>query len=371
MTGGNDTLGDALDTVGEGKTLSLVESMARDGSSEERVPTLVVQSGPNLGSYYAFPAGLDTVIVGRGRDTQFRLRHASVSRHHSRFLSHYSGPIPVVEVEDLGSTNGTRVEGRKVDRPCVLRDGDMVHIGEIAIRFRLMDATDKDFQDNIARQVENARRDPLTGLFTRRYLDQNIPGLVHSHRRSERPISLLMLDIDHFKRVNDTYGHLAGDEVLSQVAGVVREAVRSADSAVRFGGEEFCILLPGAELTVALRVAERIRQNIEAIDFPAIGPALTVTASIGAATLGYWETPAQWMDRADKALYQAKEEGRNRCIGAKSPENEPDEDRSLGGDSAVVSTRRMLGVSSADGGIPAASTETHPKQPKQGEGEDL
>lgn len=165
--------------------------------------------------------------------------------------------------------------------------------------------------------AEAARRDALTGLFNRRTLDNVGPGLFAGAHRLEQPISLLMIDIDHFKPVNDIYGHPAGDAVLRQFAQILATQVRVTDLVARYGGEEFAAMLPGAPLAPALRLAEKIRAAVEAAEFDiGDGKTLRVTTSIGVATAfpGEMHDFRELVDMADKNLYRAKRSGRNRVM---------------------------------------------------------
>ena len=166
--------------------------------------------------------------------------------------------------------------------------------------------------------MEMAVTDALTGLYNRRYLETQLTQLIEQSADRGKGLSLLTLDIDFFKSVNDTYGHDAGDRVLQEVAGRIRGSVRNVDLACRTGGEEFVVVLPGAELQVAERVGERIRKAIAAKPF-LLGPGshLTVTASLGVASLASADdTLEDLLKRADRALYRAKREGRNRVVPA-------------------------------------------------------
>jgi len=166
--------------------------------------------------------------------------------------------------------------------------------------------------------MEMAVTDALTGLYNRRYLETQLVQLIEQSADRGKILSLLTLDIDFFKSVNDTYGHDAGDRVLQEVAGRIRASVRSADLACRTGGEEFVVVLPGADIAVAEKVGERIRKAIAAKPFM-LGPGshLTVTASLGVSALSSaQESVEDLLKRADRALYRAKREGRNRVIPA-------------------------------------------------------
>ncbi|HET7706797.1 MAG TPA: GGDEF domain-containing protein [Thermoanaerobaculia bacterium] len=162
---------------------------------------------------------------------------------------------------------------------------------------------------------ENSSRDSLTGLYNRWYVMDKIEAEINRALRHGAPLSLMMLDIDHFKNVNDTYGHMAGDQVLQSVGKLLRESCRVYDVPGRYGGEEFCILLPETKLDNTSVVANRIRERLEVTGVDVPGASVVVTASIGVAGLETNDTVltgAGLIDRADKALYIAKEHGRNR-----------------------------------------------------------
>lgn len=161
-----------------------------------------------------------------------------------------------------------------------------------------------------------SERDPLTNLLNRRTLDSVGPTLFDQSRSAGRPISVLMLDIDNFKQVNDTYGHAAGDAVLRQFAAVMTSSVRASDLCARYGGEEFTVVLPGASLAPALRLAERIRESTENQPFDIGQKAISISVSIGASTAFPEDNRnLRWLlDAADKNLYRAKNSGRNRVM---------------------------------------------------------
>ena len=171
-------------------------------------------------------------------------------------------------------------------------------------------------QENIAlrRQFEQAAlSDPLTGFRNRRWFDQTLPRIVQRHLRASEPLSIAMMDIDHFKRVNDSFGHAAGDAVLLQVGRLVRGSLRPSDFAARIGGEEFALILPQTSLPGAISAIERLREAIAAKAFEHDGRRLPqVTVSLGLVALEQGTTPEQLLARADVALYAAKQGGRNR-----------------------------------------------------------
>jgi two-component system cell cycle response regulator len=165
--------------------------------------------------------------------------------------------------------------------------------------------------------IEMAITDGLTGLYNRRYMETHLGTLVEQAAQRGKPLAALILDIDHFKSINDTHGHDGGDDVLREFALRVRKSIRNIDLACRYGGEEFVIIMPETDMSVAAVVAERLRRRIAGEPFPIQQGAalLNVTLSIGLATLANPEdTAATILKRADQALYRAKRDGRNRVV---------------------------------------------------------
>jgi len=165
--------------------------------------------------------------------------------------------------------------------------------------------------------AQDAETDALTGLHNRRWMDQTYPRSLDRHQSPARPASLLMIDIDHFKRVNDDYGHPIGDLVICHAAQCIETALRPGDLCARYGGEEFCVLLPEVEPEMATRVARRICAAVSAAPFKLdTGATLVVTVSIGVAGWDQKVTLGALLQAADSALYQAKRQGRNRVVAA-------------------------------------------------------
>jgi diguanylate cyclase (GGDEF)-like protein len=185
-----------------------------------------------------------------------------------------------------------------------------VHVANLALQKQLHEI--HALQALLSEQVT---RDPLTGLYNRRYLDTTLERELVRCRREGQPLSLMLIDIDHFKQTNDTYGHQAGDEVLKQLAALLTEQARAADVPCRFGGEEFLLLLPGMPQDVALERAEQWRRTFEATTFVFGEFRIHVTLSFGIATYpGHGTSAAALIRCADRALYRAKKEGRNRVV---------------------------------------------------------
>ncbi len=171
--------------------------------------------------------------------------------------------------------------------------------------------------------------DPLMGIYNRRYLDRRLNEEVQRARRYELPFAIFLLDIDFFKKVNDTYGHQIGDMVLKKLGTVIVDSVRELDIVIRYGGEEILVILPNTRVANAVELAQRVRQKVEEtmVVEPNMGkdqPAIYVTVSIGVAGYrfsGGWDTASRVVERADQALYQAKKQGRNRVVSSNDYDN--------------------------------------------------
>lgn len=269
---------------------------------------LVVLSGSSVGQLFDL-AGEQ--IIGRGRDADIRLQGDGISRHHARILVRGDK----VQIEDLGSTNGSWVNGGKIHIQ-QLADGDKIQLGSATIlKFSYHDEMDEDFQRQM---FESASRDVLTQIYNKRFFSERLSSEFAYAARHKVSLSLILFDLDHFKAVNDTYGHLAGDYVLSRMTKVVMPAIRSEDVFARYGGEEFVVLSRSTTPPSALIVSERIRSLVESHPFEFEGRRITVTVSIGVAAMPHpgVTSPDELIGLADKALYEAKHGGRNRVVRA-------------------------------------------------------
>ncbi len=256
--------------------------------------------------------------LGRAPDNVLQLPESSVSRYHAYLKADEDG---MVRLTDLGSTNGTFLNGERVAEhiPVVLRDGDRLRFGSsMVLKFARPDPCEERFQREM---FDRAVRDPLTGLYNRAFFLDQVGPLGDRGQRKGLGLAILLLDVDHFKRVNDTYGHAAGDVALREVAAVLRQATRAEDLVARYGGEEFVLALPVAAPDLAAERAERVRRALAARRIFAEGHPLRITASIGLAYSPAQRPipPATLIDTADRHLYRAKDAGRNRVIGPADP----------------------------------------------------
>ncbi len=268
--------------------------------------SLVVLAGPRVGTLVRIEGG--EVVIGRSLRAELCLDDDGVSRHHARIRASDGAIV----IEDLGSRNGTFVDGVPVAGAVTLEDGDKIHVGRASIlKFTYHDALDDSFQERV---VVSALRDPLTRLYNKRYFDERLDAELRFAHRHGSQVALLMIDVDHFKLVNDERGHLVGDTVLTAVAHALGRAIRNEDVVARFGGEEFVVLLRATGLEHALLLAERLRKRVDELRVEVDGGgALHVTVSIGAAALADGvHTAEELVGAADRALYAAKQAGRNR-----------------------------------------------------------
>lgn len=249
---------------------------------------------------------LPALTVGRGRDNDIVLPSDCVSRRHARLEQRADGLYLV----DLESTNGTfineepqRIQERR------LRRGDQFSVGDTIFKFLSGSDVEAQYHEIVFRM---AITDGLTNLANRKQLDTLLSEEIPRAQRHGRLLSLLMFDIDHFKRINDTYGHLTGDSVLRGVATTLQKRLRPNDKLGRYGGEEFCAILPETSMSSAVRIADELRTLVAGHAFVAEGQEIRVTISVGVATAGPLSTLDTLYKAADERLYKAKHEGRNR-----------------------------------------------------------
>lgn len=288
----------SMETLAEGGLLSRPD--------RELAPRLMVILGREPGKTFPIPMGES--VLGRDIECDIKLPDASVSRRHARIVRNADGGV---NVADGLSTNGTHVNDRKVSES-QLANGDILRVGNVLLKYYEPGTIEAEvFQ----RVFQMAMNDSLTETLTKSAITYHLETIIQNE--SEK-FSVILVDIDHFKQVNDTYGHIAGDFVLHQVATVLKNSILQTGALIgRFGGEEFLIVLPDKSLEEALQIAEQARMAIELEVVQWKEHAISITASFG---LTGWcvddssspEPVQSLLERADKALYQAKNEGRNR-----------------------------------------------------------
>ncbi len=250
--------------------------------------------------------------LGRHPDNHACIDDDGISRFHAR-ITVAGGQY---WVQDLDSSNGTYINGRRITS-CELSNGDTLNLGP-RVAFRFSAATEH--EEKVLKQLYEASvRDPLTGAFNRHYFSSQLVSEVAYAARHEVPLAVVLLDIDFFKKVNDTHGHLGGDAALQHLCREFQAALRAEDLLARYGGEEFVLLLRGTDLEGATSLAERLRVRLEAAPVDHGDTSIPITASFGCASVVCLQgdvSPEKLLDLADRRLYRAKEAGRNRVVGA-------------------------------------------------------
>ncbi len=269
-----------------------------------RDAALVVIYGLDLGRKYDL--NKDSMVVGRSSKADIQVDQESISRNHAKVVTQKDH----VMIRDLGSTNGTYVNDEQITSEYQLRNGDMVKIGRTIFKFIAGGNIEAAYHDEIYRLTTV---DGLTQIFNRRYFEETLEREISRCNRYGRELSLVMMDIDHFKQINDAYGHLAGDHVLKQIASTLRSKIRREDVFARYGGEEFALLLPEVDSRGAVLMAEKARRLVERQTFEFDKQVISVTLSLGVGTLaGSQREGADLIRAADAKLYEAKTAGRNK-----------------------------------------------------------
>lgn len=285
------------------------DSTRMEADSKTLLRYLIVVRGGVPGTM--LPLVQSASSLGRSAENTFQLADGTVSRRHAIVSIDPAGDAWVT---DLGSSNGTFVDGKRIPAhaPFPVKDGSRVQIGATTLlKYLKLDPCEEGLRREL---FERAVRDNLTGLYNRSYFLSQVGPLAELNALRDLGLAILLLDIDHFKVINDTYGHPVGDQVLREVAEVLRESTRPEDLVARYGGEEFILALPISSQDLALARAERIRSQLGSRQISAGGKLVRVTGSLGLA----FAPPTRIHDvtllisRADEALYEAKRAGRNR-----------------------------------------------------------
>jgi two-component system, cell cycle response regulator len=266
-------------------------------------PCLVIISGDDMGR--RFELGNQEVSIGRGENCTICVNTDQVSRKHAT-VQCVLGKYYLV---DMRSTNGTFVNEQKVERAKLL-DGDQIRVGKTVLKY-----TESHVEQRYFEHAFNlASMDALTGAFNKRYFDETFGKEVQRAQQTATPLSLVLFDIDYFKKINDGFGHPAGDAVLKNVSGAVASQLRDGDALFRVGGEEFALLLAATPRDLAAQAAEAVRLLIESLITTFMDARIGATLSLGVAELQPNEAPASLYQRADERLYAAKRGGRNRVV---------------------------------------------------------
>ena len=275
-----------------------------DAAGNDCLVVIYAKEAGLLGKRFVLDSAV--VTVGRGADNSVVLEGDSVSRRHA----HFERRGAQWYVVDDGSTNGTYVNEDQIPHEQMLQNADRIKVGPTILKYLSGADAEAKYHEEIYRMTII---DGLTQIHNKRYLQEALDREVLRARRHEREMSVLMFDIDFFKRINDQYGHLAGDHVLRELARVVQDRIRREEVFARYGGEEFAILLPETSLEGAVSLAESLRSRVAEHRFVFQSEAIPVTISIGCAMLAPGDRVASdLIQRVDEKLYEAKRTGRNR-----------------------------------------------------------
>jgi two-component system cell cycle response regulator len=295
----------------EPTAIGRVDSALLRAQSRRDRAHLIVLAGNSLGRMFRLDQ--PETFIGRATDATIRLEDDGVSRRHAKIMQ-MDGEV---WVEDMKSANGTLINGQRVERS-MLQDGDKIQMGSTTIlKFTYSDRLEENFQQKM---IDAALHDGLTGAYNKRYLLERLPTEVAYAMRHKTPLSLLMVDVDHFKDINDKHGHPGGDYVLTTLAQIVFGALRTEDLFARYGGEEFAVLCRNVKIENASVLGNRLRSLVESCEFSYRKEKVHVTVSVGIASCAFQndEDPEHLIAAADAALYEAKRAGRNRVIAASS-----------------------------------------------------
>ena len=270
-------------------------------------PLLLRMDGTEAGQVHSIDR--ESIQIGRHPTTDISIPDASVSRVHARIFQ-LDGDY---YIEDLGSRNGTFVEGERVDQRAI-EDGQSVRLGSRATyRFSILDEK----QETLLRQLfESSKRDALTGIYNRKHFEERLQAEMAYAQRHETLVGLVLFDLDHFKNVNDAYGHPGGDAVLRHVTAIVSRKLRTEDIFSRVGGEEFAVIVRGSSLRQVARVGERLRVAVSTGPAHFEGKQIPVSISVGCATTECTGSHSgqRLVEIADRRLYRAKQAGRDRVV---------------------------------------------------------
>jgi two-component system cell cycle response regulator len=275
--------------------------------------TVDIETDPNEALFHAAEGNYDLVIVSLALENFDGLRLCSQVRSLERTRN-----VAILAIAEAES-NTRLVRGLEIGvNDYLARPIDRNELmARVRTQIRKKRYTER-LRDNVQMSIEMAITDALTGLYNRRYMETHVGTLVEQAAARGKPLTVLVIDIDYFKSVNDSWGHDTGDDVLREFAIRIKKSIRGIDLACRYGGEEFVVVMPDTDMAVATVVAERLRRRIASEPFPIQQGARTieVTISIGIAALGHDENAAMVIKRADQALYRAKRDGRNRVVPA-------------------------------------------------------
>ena len=280
---------------------------------KRNVASLIQYSGEKVGKCYHLDISEDgaTLRLGRSAESDICVEDNGVSRKHLQ-LAVREGDILA---KDLDSANGTFLNDVCIEGEVILKDGDFLRLGTVLLKYFNQDNLDGIIQDKIYRM---ATIDSGTQTFNKKYILDTLESELRSHHNRRIPLSIIYFDLDHFKQVNDTYGHNAGDLVLKETAKIVSEVIRKDDTLGRFGGEEFVVVLPNTDLEICKSLAERIRRAIATHNYLLTQDDGEEVNHKQTVSLGVYQlddtitTVEKFLEQADRRLYLSKSSGRNR-----------------------------------------------------------
>lgn len=291
----------------EERKLRRVEEKTQQTASLN-VPYLVVLAGDVNGRVIRLVPGRK-MAAGRSRRCEVFLDDRNISRVHAHFTTDRSGQTTL---EDAGSTNGTLVNGKRVD-VAQLQDGDRICMGNVILRYSLKDDLEYVCQHDL---FEKATKDQLTGIYNKAFFLDAFRKEFTYHRRYNKPLSLLMLDLDNFKKINDIYGHVNGDVVLRSVCREMSQCLRTEDLLARYGGEEFAVLFRNTGADTARRIARKLLQLVRSMKFSTPSAEFKISMTVGMATYldENFDSMETMIIHADRNLYVGKRKGKNQVI---------------------------------------------------------
>jgi diguanylate cyclase (GGDEF)-like protein len=269
--------------------------------------TVIMGKEPDFGKHFSFSK--DRISIGRDNKNDVPIHDEMVSKFHCEVYVAQNHQLEQVVIKDLNSTNGTYVNGSMISQ-MILKPGDKLELGETVLRVGYNDEIEREYHSKL---FDFAARDTLTGLYNKRFVLSELESHFKIARRNKRLFSIIIFDIDNFKDINDTFGHLAGDAYLKKVGQILNDTLREQDISGRVGGEEFLIIIPETKLQGAMDLAERFRKKVESSEI--IFQDQSIRATISAGVSQFELGNKDWVllvKEADDALYRAKRKGKNK-----------------------------------------------------------
>ncbi len=301
------------ETIFDRKLIPAVDGMAK--GEQSIVLTVIAGSEVDFGKHFVLER--KRTGIGREKVNDIALSDGKVSKAHCE-ISVIRSPrgIEQIGILDLDSTNGTYVNGEPVVQ-ATLKAGDKIQAGGTVLQLSYSDEIEREYH---AKLFDFAARDALTGMYNKRFVVNELENYCRIARRSQRAFSVILIDIDDFKQINDRYGHLSGDEYLKHMAGLIRDTLRDQDIAGRIGGEEFLVVLPETAIDGAMQLAVRLRKRVEEFVLPLQGQDVRTTISAGVCQYQRgMKDVKELLDLADHALYEAKRSEKNKVMRVSIP----------------------------------------------------